>query len=177
MGRRSRKRSVAAGPERPGDGPPAPAPPARPKPSPPAPRATPPPAGRAARRRARLEEAPKAPWHPFPLVELSILAGLVLIGVGFASDPGEPRATLLFGGLALVSIASLELSIREHLAGYRSHTTLLSAAAAVAVAVPLWFTPLPQEALLVVAVAAGIAAWRVLRAVFERRTGGMTWRA
>jgi hypothetical protein len=160
MGRRSRKRSSGAAPPQPAPAQPPPPPPARPL-----------------RRRARLEDAPKAPWHPFPLVELAILAGLVMIGVGFASDPGDPRTTLLFGGIALVSIASLELAIREHFAGYRSHTTLLSAAAALAVGIPLWFTPLPQEALLVVAVAVGVAAFRALRVVFERRTGGMTWRA
>ena len=160
MGRRSRNRAATT---------PAPAapPPQRPPSAP----------KRPVRRHARLDEAPKAPWHPFPLVELSILAGLILIIAGVASDPGEPRATLLFGGLALISIASLELAIREHFAGYRSHTTLLAAAAAVAVAVPLWFTPLPQEALLVVALAVGAAAWRVLRSSFEKRAEGMTWRA
>jgi hypothetical protein len=135
------------------------------------------PSARPPRRHAKLDEAPKAPWHPFPLVELSILAGLVLIGVGIASDPGEPRTTLLFGGLALVSIASLELSIREHLAGYRSHTTLLAGAAALAVALPLWFTPVPQVAILVVAAAIGFAAFRALRSIFERKAEGLSWRA
>ena len=135
------------------------------------------PSARPPRRHAKLDEAPKAPWHPFPLVELSILAGLVLVGVGIASDPGEPRTTLLFGGLALISIASLELSIREHLAGYRSHTTLLAGAAALAVAVPLWFTPVPQVAILIVAGAVGFAAFRALRAIFERKAEGLSWRA
>ncbi len=129
------------------------------------------------RRRARIEEAPPAPWHPFPLVELSILAGLILVVIGFASDPGEPRTTFLFGGLALISVASLELAVREHFSGYRSHTVLLAGAAAVAVAVPLWFTPIPGEAILVVALGVGIAAFRALRSVFERRAEGMSWRA
>jgi hypothetical protein len=147
---------------------PAPPQPARPQPARPQ---------RPMRRHAKLDEAPKAPWHPFPLVELSIFAGLVLVVVGFASDLGEPRTTLLFGGIALISIASLELSIREHFAGYRSHTMLLAGAAALAVAVPLWFTALPQEALLVIAAAVGFAAARALRVVFARRAEGMTWRA
>ena len=159
MGRRSRKR--ADGPVRP-----------------PEERvvATPAPA-RPLRRRAKLEEAPPAPWHPFPLVELAILAGLVLVVVGFVSDPGEPRTTLLFGGIALISIASLELAIREHFAGFRSHTALLAAAAAMLVAVPLWFTPVPQEAILAIALVVGIVAFRALRAAFERRAEGMGWRA
>ena len=160
MGRRSRKRAV--GPVR--------APEERVAP-------VRPPSARPLRRRARLEEAPPAPWHPVPLVELSIFAGLVLVVVGFVSDPGEPRTTLLFGGIALVSIASLELSVREHFAGYRSHTALLAGAAALLVALPLWFTPVPQEAILVVAVLVGVVAFRALRAMFERRAEGMSWRA
>jgi hypothetical protein len=160
MGRRSRKRGTGA--VRPAA--------ERPTPAPPRPQ-------RPMRRRARLEEAPKAPWHPFPLVELSILAGLVLIVVGIATDPGEPRTTFIFGGLALVSLASLELAIREHFAGYRSHTALLAAGAAVLVAVPLYFTNLRQEYILVVALAVGVGAAFGLRSVFERRAEGMGWRA
>ena len=160
MGRRSRKRGAEAVPARA-----------------PEPAAGPPRPQRPLRRRARIEEAPRAPWHPFPLVELSILAGLILVVIGFASDPGEPRTTFLFGGLALISVASLELAIREHFAGYRSHTTLLAGAAAVAVGVPLWFTPISGEAILVVALGVGIAAFRALRSVFERRAEGMSWRA
>ncbi|HEV3001329.1 MAG TPA: hypothetical protein VGW75_11370 [Solirubrobacteraceae bacterium] len=162
MGRRSRKRD--ADPVR------APSPPAAAPPPRPAQR-------RPVRRHARLDEAPKAPWHPLPLVELSIFAGLVLIVVALASDPGEPRTTLLFGGLALISVASLELAVREHLAGYRSHTTLLAGAAAMLVAVPLWFTPVPQPVILVVALGVGLVAFRALRTVFERRAEGMSWRA
>ena len=159
MGRRSRKRAVGAvrPPEERVVSAPRPAKPVR--------------------RRARLEEAPRSPWHPFPLVELAIFAGLVLVVVGFVSDPGEPRTTLLFGGIALVSVASLELSIREHFAGYRSHTALLAGAAALLVAVPLWFTPIPQEASLVAAILVALGAFRALRSVFERRAEGMSWRA
>jgi hypothetical protein len=97
--------------------------------------------------------------------------------VGFASDPGEPRTTLVFGGIALISIASLELAVREHFAGYRSHTALLSGAAALLVAAPLWFTPVPQEAILVIGLLIAFGAFRALRSVFERRAEGMSWRA
>ena len=129
------------------------------------------------RLRARSEDAPKAPWHPVPLVELSVLAGIVLIVVGFMREAGEDRMVLLVGGFALASMAGLELSIREHFSGYRSHTTLLSAFAALIVAVPLWFTPLPQEAILVFAVVTGAASFRAMRQVFARKAGGLTWRA
>ena len=160
MGRRSRKRGT--GPVRPPAERPSVAAPPRQKPL---------------RRRAKLEEAPPAPWHPFPLVELAIFAGLVLIVVAFASDPGDPRTTLLFGGIALISVASLELAVREHFAGFRSHTALLAGALALLVGAPLWFTPMPQEAILVVALLVAVAAFRALRSVFERRAEGMSWRA
>jgi hypothetical protein len=165
MGRRSRKRSASGTPvraeaERAEAGRPAPARPARPL-----------------RRHAKLDEAPQAPWHPFPLVELSIFAGLVLVVVGIVSNPGEPRTTLIFGGLALISIASMELAIREHFSGYRSHTALLAGAAAVAVGVPLWFTPVRGEIILAIALVVAFVAFRALRSVFEKRAEGMTWRA
>ena len=125
---------------------------------------------------ARLDEAPKAPWHPFPLVELSILVGLVLVIAGFVIGGGG-RPVLIFGGLALVSVATLELAIREHFAGYRSHSALLAALTAVGIAIPLWWTPVPQEAILAIAVIVGVVAFRALRAQFARKAGGLTWRA
>lgn len=152
MGRRSRQRTPLAAPARP------PEPPSTPRPS------------------ARREDAPKAPWHPFPLVELAVFAGLVLLVSGFLIG-GDARPVLIFGGLALVSVASLELAIREHFAGYRSHSALLAAVAGFGVAIPLWWTPLPQEGLVVVFVLVAAAAFRSLRSAFAQRAGGLTWRA
>lgn len=105
--------------------------------------ATPPPEAplpRAPRRsgRARLEDAPKPPWHPFPLVELCVLLGIVLIAIGFFGD-GDRSRTALAAGIALSSVAGLEVALREHLAGFRSHSLLLAGAAALALGVPLAF--------------------------------------
>src|SRR3954466_12178064 len=157
MGKRSRKRSLPPAAE---GGPAAePAPPVVDR----APQTAP-------TRRARLDEAPKAPWSPFPLVELCILLGLVLVVWGFVGG-GDRRGVLLGCGFALVSLAALELSIREHFSGYRSHSTLLSGAAAVLVALPLFFlTSLRQEVLLGVGLVVFAAAFAGLRRVFRRRT-------
>ena len=77
---------------------------------------------------------PPAPWGNFPLTQLAVLAGLILIGIGlFTGDPA-----LLLGGLLLGSLGGLELSLREHFAGFRSHTTLLAGVGAVAVALLTW---------------------------------------
>jgi hypothetical protein len=162
MGRRSRKRSGAAG-----SAAPTPAPPPAATSRPPAPRS----------RRARLDEAPKAPWSPFPLVELTILTGIVLVVAAFLSG-SDRRPVLLVCGFALVTLASLELSIREHFSGYRSHSTLLSGICAVVPVIPLYFfTGLPQVALLLVGAIIFGLAFQVLRTAFARRSGGMFFRA
>ena len=128
------------------------------------------------RPKARREEAPEAPWHPFPLVELAILSGLILIVAAFFVG-GDARPVLLLGGVALVSIASLELAIREHFAGYRSHSTLLAAVTGLGLVAPLWWTPLRQEILIVVFFLIAALAFRGLRTTFARRAGGLSWRA
>jgi hypothetical protein len=128
-------------------------------------------------RRARMAEAPKAPWSPFPLVELCILVGIVLIVVGLVGGSSK-RGLLLACGFALVSLSGLELSLREHFAGFRSHSSLLAGAAAVVVDIPLYFlTKLPQEALLGVAVAVFLVAFQLLRSAFRHRAGGLGFRA
>ena len=38
-----------------------------------------------------LNEPPKSPWHPFPLVELCVLAGIVLIVLGLLELRHRPR--------------------------------------------------------------------------------------
>jgi hypothetical protein len=175
VGRRSRKRS--APPPAPAAGQataPGPAP-AEPRPT--AGAGTPVRTGRPASVRARLDEAPPAPWAPVPLVELCVLAGLVLIVVALVRG-GDRAGLLLACGVALASLAGLELSIREHFAGYRSHTTVLAGAAAVLSAVPLFFfTGVPQPVLLVVAVLVFAAAYLLLRRAFRARSGGVGFRA
>ena len=163
MGKRSRKRSLPPVAER------EPA-------AEPAPRAVERPAAPPPRRKSRLDEAPKAPWSPFPLVELCILFGLILVVLGFAGVGGR-RGVFLSCGFALVSLAALELAIREHFAGYRSHSTLLAGAAAVATDAILFWTKLPQEVLLGVGIVVFAAVFGLLRRVFKRKTGGMAFRA
>ena len=161
MGRRSRKRSsglpVRASP-RPRLSEPAPTPTAAPGPP---------------RRRARSDEAPHAPWHPFPLVELAIFVGLILGLVGFFT-----RGTaLLATGLVLVTLGALEVAIREHVAGFRSHSALLAGLAAAAVLSVGLVTQLPRVVVLVVAVVVGGTAFWALRGFFARRAGGLSFRA
>ena len=61
-----------------------------------------------------------------------MFVGVVLLIAGFFVAP--PQGFVMVAvGLVLGSLAGLELTIREHFAGYRSHTLLLSAAVGVPV--------------------------------------------
>lgn len=185
MGRRSRKRAGASvhadagdadGEPRVDEVPAGEAPAAEPPPTPSMAAAGSRRTTRPPRRRARLDEAPKPPWHPFPLVELSILSGIVLLALGYFSEAGR-REVLFIGGLALVCVASLELVIREHFSGYRSHTSLLALASAFLVGAPVYLVTGDRRLTVVVAVAGAGLAFFLLRAAFARRAGGMSWRA
>jgi len=72
-----------------------------------------------------LGERPRAPWHPLPLSELLILIGAIgtVIGLGRGVSHGGPP---LLAGLAAVAIGTVEVTLREHLSGYRSHALILS---------------------------------------------------
>ena len=152
MGRRSRARRAAQGPAA--------------APGPPTPRP------------ARLtDERPKAPWHPVPLVELSVLVGIVLIVLGFLSGLETDRGRLaLLCGLALASLGGLDTALREHFAGFRSHSTLLAGLPGVVVAGALFFARAPWLAVAAGAVATFAVAFWVFRTAFRRRSGGLSFR-
>jgi hypothetical protein len=68
-------------------------------------------------------QRPAAPWGRFPVSEIAILAGLVLLVAGVAGGAGQ---TAVLAGLALIVLATLEQSAREHATGFRSHAALLA---------------------------------------------------
>jgi len=122
--------------------------------------------------RADLDERPSAPWGNVPLVELAVLAGIILLVAGFIVG-GSQGAVMIAAGAVLCSIAGIELSVREHFGGYRSHTFVLSGAVAVAVLAGLAFL-VPSVWLpiaLGIAVAAFAATAVMLTRVFRRRSG------
>jgi len=122
-------------------------------------------------------ERPPAPWGRFPLVELVVLLGLGLLVAGFLVQ-GVRGATMIAAGIALASLAGLELSIREHLAGYRSHSTVLAGAVTV-LALGAGYFLLPADLfavnLLIGAVVFGVCFY-TLREIFKRRSGGLGFR-
>ena len=122
---------------------------------------------------SKLDERPPAPWGSFPLAELSVLAGIVMLIVGFVGS----NLTALGIGVVLGALGGLEVSIREHLAGYRSHTTLLAGAVFVLVTGVLFYV---GDLVLLICLAVGAAAFLLaffaLRRAFRRASGGLSYR-
>jgi hypothetical protein len=120
---------------------------------------------------------PPAPWGSFPLTELVVLLAIVCLVSAFFFH-GERSRTLLAGGAALGSLGGLELSIREHFAGYRSHTTMLSGAVGVLTMVVLVLVvhPIALWIVLLCGVLMFAAAFWAFREAFKRRSGGMGFR-
>src|SRR3954449_6321080 len=119
-------------------------------------------------RRSGRPERPRAPWHPFPLVELCVFVGIVLLVLGGLNAHSDRGRLLLVCGMALGSVGGLDTAVREHWAGYRSHTTLLAAAPAVVVAALLFFARAPWIVVILGGGAVGAAAWAALRRVYRR---------
>jgi hypothetical protein len=132
-------------------------------------------------RRRRDEERPPAPWGSFPLTELAILVGLIMLVAGFASA-GFGGTLMIAVGISLAALGGLELAIREHFAGYRSHSTLLALAAAVLTAALLMLLEaLAFGSVIPAAPVAGGAVVFVpaligLRRAFRRASGGLSFR-
>jgi hypothetical protein len=123
--------------------------------------------------RRKADERPPAPWGSFPLAELTVLAGIVILAIGIV---GGSR-TALGVGLVLGALGGLEVSVREHLAGYRSHTTLLAGTLFVAVVGGLQY--LAGLALPISLALGGLASaltFIALRRAFQRASGGLSFR-
>jgi hypothetical protein len=125
-----------------------------------------------------MDERPPPLWGAFPLTELVTLAGIVLMVWGFLSGAGGDGNSRIAAGLAIASIAGLELAVREHVTGFRSHTTLLSGAVAILAIVVLGLgTGMDTLGILVLAgLMAFLGSFVGLRELFKRRSGGLSFR-
>jgi Flp pilus assembly protein TadB len=86
---------------------------------------------RAQRQLGKEGERPPSPFGGLPISEILIFAGLVAVIVWLIAGG---VATLVVG-IVVVTLGVLEVTAREHLTGYRSHTTLLAAIPAVALGI------------------------------------------
>ena len=121
-------------------------------------------------------DRPTAPWGSFPLSELVILVGIVVIVWGVLR--GAEGQEMWLSGLVIAGLGGGELALREHLGGYRSHSSLLAGVAAfVAVtAVALGLGPVKLWILLLLGLGVFGATFYAMREVFKRRSGGLGFR-
>jgi hypothetical protein len=126
-----------------------------------------------AKRTLAPDERPPAPWGKAPLAELVILAGIIALAIGVIG--GHPTAIGV--GVALAGLGGLEVAIREHFAGYRSHTTMLAGVAFVFTTGLVFYV---ADQILAVALAIGALAFAVTffftRRAFQRASGGLSYR-
>jgi hypothetical protein len=123
---------------------------------------------------SRADERPPAPWGSFPLAELTVLAGIVMLAIGFVGA----NPTAIGVGVVLGGLGGLEVSAREHFAGYRSHTTLLAGTAFVLVTGGLFYLGgLVLAICLAVGAVAFAASFFALRRAFQKASGGLSFKA
>lgn len=132
------------------------------------------------RGRPGTAERPPAPWGRFPLSELCVFLALILGIAGFVVW-GQRGQLMVVAAMALGSLAGLELSIREHFAGYRSHSSLLAGATAFAACTGVLLAAgslggVALGAVLIVGVLVFAAAFYGFRQLFKSRSGGLGFR-
>ena len=126
-----------------------------------------------AKRVSAPDERPPAPWGDFPLAELVILIGIISLAIGVIG--GDP--TLIGVGVVCAGLGGLEVAIREHFAGYRSHTTLLAGSVFVLTTGLVFYV---ANQILAVALAIGAVGFAITfylaRRAFQRASGGLSYR-
>jgi hypothetical protein len=135
------------------------------------------PDSRAARGRStplsKSDERPPAPWGNAPLAELAILAGIICLVIGIFGS----HETLIGVGVGLAAVGGMEVAIREHFAGFRSHTTLLAGFVFVVVVGVLFYA---AGMVLAYALPIGVVCFAVTfylaRRAFQRASGGLSFR-
>ena len=99
------------------------------------------------------DERPKAPWHPFPLVELCVLAGIVLLVLGLLDFDSDRGRLMLVCGMLLGSLGGLDTVLREHFSGFKPHAPVIAGLPAVGLAAILYFAGAPWPVVVVAALA------------------------
>lgn len=103
-----------------------------------------------------------------------MLAGIVMLVIGVVTK----SPTAIGVGVVLAALGGLEVSLREHLAGYRSHTTLLSGTVFVVTVGGLrYLAGLVLAVCLPIGAAAFLASFYALRRAFQRASGGLSFKA
>jgi hypothetical protein len=91
---------------------------------------------------------PRSIFHPVPVAEFAIFAGIIAVIVGLLHHGGPALKV----GAIVCALGVLEFTAREHFSGFRSHTTLLAAVPAIVVEILLAkFVGVPTKRILLLA--------------------------
>ncbi len=102
-----------------------------------------------------------------------MLAGIVMLVIGIVSR----GPTAIGVGVVLAGLGGLEVSVREHFAGYRSHTTLLAGTVFVLVTGGLFYLGgLILAVCLGIGALAFVATFIAMRRAFQRASGGLSFK-
>jgi uncharacterized integral membrane protein len=105
---------------------------------------------------------------------LTVLAGIVALIAGIVTQ----SPTAIGVGVVLAALGGLEVSAREHFAGYRSHTTLLAGLVFVLLTGSLYYLAgLILAICLGVGALAFLASFYALRRAFQKASGGLSFKA
>jgi hypothetical protein len=119
--------------------------------------------------------APRAPWGAFPLSELLVVLAVISAAYGMLTW-GSSRATWAVGAaMTLGCLAGFEVSLREHLAGYRPHSSVLAGTAAALGGTATFLLGALAAIALVLALAIFLVAWLGLARAYHRQRDGASW--
>lgn len=116
---------------------------------------------------------PDPPWGSVPLSEVLVLSGIAFLIWGFV----DQNSLSIGVGLILASLGGLELTVREHVSGYRSHTLLLASAVTLATLATSYYL-IELESWLAFAIGAVVflVAFTLWRRAFRSASGGYSFR-
>jgi hypothetical protein len=127
----------------------------------------------APRAKSSADDRPPAPWGAVPLAELVILGGIVALIFGILGQ----HPTAIGIGVALAGLGGMEVAVREHFAGYRSHSSLMAGAVFVFTVGGLFYL---ANQILAVCLGVGAVAFAIAfylaRRAFQRASGGLSFR-
>ncbi len=120
---------------------------------------------------------PRAPWGAFPLSELLVVLAGILGAYGVLSWGSARSAWAIGAAMTLGCLAGLEVSIREHFAGYRSHAAVLAGTAALLGGTATFLVGVPAAIALGLTVIIFLGASIGLVRAFHRRRDRRTTRS
>jgi hypothetical protein len=89
---------------------------------------------------------------------------------------GTKGITMIATGMSLGMLAGFELSIREHFAGFKSHSTVLAGFPAVVVLGIGFWQEWPRPVNVLAGAIVFASGFYLLREAFKRRSGGVGFR-